>query len=490
MGPIGDAAGTKPRVLIVLPFDMSVRNFLSSPVAAHLAADASLDVTIVSRERRDREAVARLPGLPILWEPMLRPFQASLAQGVPLMRRIRLLASDVRVALGHYLFLVLAYRFNTINGFRGFSDRIRQSRPLRRLAFREGLPSRKWLGIPFPRSRVLFNALSRIYFSRWQCHLLVEELFDRLQPHAVVITHLQSSTVTPYVLAAGRRKIPVLGMNGSWDQPTTKGPMLPFVDEVLAQSKQVVDDLAVIHGFPRERTRVVGWPQMDIYSGANALTARAQFLEGLGLAPAARYILFAAYSERLGSHEPDVCRAIAAAIARGDLGAMTVLYIRCHPLDNDWKARLGALHAPPRVIVEPPQLGRLDHLKNLIGHADAVIASAGTMNLDAVALDTPSVALALEDEDVPYFDRPARRYDMEHVAVMMQTGGVRKVRSETELLDVLRAYLDDRELDSEGRTRLREQLLAPLDGQASRRIATAIGRFAEAAALRAPRVSS
>ena len=41
----------------------------------------------------------------------------------------------------------------------GFNDRLNQSRALRQLAFKEGLPSRRWLGFPFPRSRALFAVL-------------------------------------------------------------------------------------------------------------------------------------------------------------------------------------------------------------------------------------------------------------------------------------------------------------------------------------------
>lgn len=467
------------RVMLLLPFDMSVRNFVTSPVATHLAADPTLEVMVVSREPRDRDQLATLSGNPIGWKPILRPFRASLAPGLPHARRIRLLFADARTALGHYWFLSLVYRFNTIARFRGFLDRIRQTRPMRKLAFKEGLPSRRWLGFPFAGSRTLFEALKRIYFSRWQRHVAVEELFASFQPDVVVLTHLQTSTLTPYVLAAKARGIPMLGVNGSWDQPTTKGPMLPGIERVLAQSRQVVDDLATHHDFPRDRIEVVGWPQMDIYADTARMPARKEFLARLGLGADARYVLVAAYADRLGQHEPDMCRAIAESIARGELGPGAALYVRCHPLDRNWQARLGDLHVPPTVIVEPPDLGQLDHLTNLIRHAEVVIASAGTINLDAAALDTPSIAVAFEEEDVPYFDRAARRYDMEHVAAVMACGGIRQVRSMAELLAAVRAYMADRSCDAEGRARLRAQHLAPLDGQASRRIADAISRFAK-----------
>lgn len=475
--------GTAPesrarRVLIVLPFDMSARNFITSPVAASLSADPTLDVTIVSREPGDGERLKQFPGRPIAWRPMLRPFRLSLAPGLGLAERAALIEADTRAALGHYTFLSLVYRFNSIRGFRGFLDRVQQSRPLRRLAFKEGLPTRRWLGFPAPRSQKLFGALRRFYFSAWQRHRQVERLLDDVRPDALVITHLQSSTVTPYVLAAHARGVPILGINGSWDQPTTKGPMLPHVDRVLAQSRQVVDDLAVHHGYPREKTEVVGWPQMDVYSDTGTMVPRADFLKRIGLSAEARYILVAAYSDRLGAHEPEMCRKLREAVARGDFGAGAALYIRSHPLDRRWKERFGALHEPPIALVEPPNLGALDHLTNLVRHAEAVIAAAGTINLDAVALDTPSIAVAFEEENLPYHDRAARRYDMEHIASIMSTGGIRKVGSLDDLMGAVRDYMADRTRDADGRERLRLQHLAPLDGRASQRIAQAIAGFA------------
>lgn len=473
------------RVLIVLPFDMSARNFITSPVAASLAADATLDVTVVSREPSDADRLNEMPGRPIAWRPMLRPFKQCFAPGLPLGERIGLIESDIRSALGHYTFLSLVYRFNSIRQFRGFLDRVRQSRAMRKLAFKEGLPTRRWLGFPAPNSKAIFNVMRRAYFSAWQRHRSVEQLFDERRPDAVVVTHLQSSTVTPYVLAARARGIPILGINGSWDQPTTKGPMLPHLDSVLAQSRQVVDDLAQHHGFPTQKAQVVGWPQMDVYADQSKVVQRADFLKRIGLQEDARYILVAAYSDRLGAHEPQMCRIMKDAIGRGEFGPNATLFIRSHPLDRRWKERFGDLHDPPGVVLEKPDLGALDHLTNLVRHAEVVIAAAGTMNLDAVALDTPSIAVAFEEEDQPYYDRAARRYDMEHIAAVMSTGGIRKVGSMDELMQAVRDYMADRTRDAEGRELLRHQHLAPLDGRASQRIAEAIARFAGAAAHKA-----
>ena len=466
----------RKRVLIVLPYDMSARNVIRTRIAALLAARDDLEVTMVSRDREDAACLRALPGNVIDWVEMLRPFRRGEGIG-------RFFA-DVKFAVGFYLYTVLAFRFNSIVGFRGFRHRLRQGIGLRWLAFREGLPTLRCLGWPFPRSRRLFQWLYRLQYAGWLRHRTVESLFDAVRPDLVVLTHLQTGLVTPYVLAAQCRRIPILGVSGSWDQPTTKGPLVPGVQHVLVQSVRVKDELQRYHGHDAARITIIGWPQMDAYVSGPHAGDRAHFLAGRGLPQDRRYVLVGAYSRRLGHHEPAMCAALADYLRGSEWKGGVTLYIRCHPLERDWEERFGHFHDPPGVIVEPPALGDLPYLADLLRHAAVVIASAGTINLDAAALDTPTIAVAFETENEPYYDRPARRYDMEHYAAVVRTGGVRMVRSQAELEDAVAAYLRDPALDAAGRRQLRRQQLEPLDGRASQRFADAIVSMALHGAVR------
>ena len=470
------------RALFVLPYQMSARMVVHTPVLAALARQSGLAVTLISRDVSDGAAVADAPNL--RWHPLPRPFRDLPSGGRWHPRAWRRLWGDLRFVAGFYLHLLLVYRFNSIAGFRGFRDRLKQSRWLRRAAFKEGLALEPWMGFPFPGSRRLLRWLKALYALGWQRHPAVEDLFDRQRPDLLVLAHLQTSWVMPFVLAAQQRGVPILGVNGSWDQPTTKGPLCPGVRQILVQSRRVAEDLHRYHGVDDSAMTVVGWPQMDIYRRADIFRSRDDWLAQLGLPAGCRYILIGAYAHRLGAHEPEMCAALARRIAAGGFGENVALYVRCHPLDLEWRDRLAALHDPPHVIVEPPQLGDLAHLANLLRHAAVLVASAGTINLDAVALDTPSIAIAWEDETEPYYDRPARRYDMEHYAAVVATGGVRLVHNEAELEAAIAAYLDDPAHDAEARARLRDSHLAPLDGQASQRLVAAIAAHAVAAEAR------
>lgn len=467
-----------PHVLVVMPYEMSARNFISTSAAGHLMEDGRVRLTVVTRDPADLQQLVPADCAATEWHSMLRPFCFYSKRWALSIAGWRRLAADLRFVAGFYLHLVLVFRFNSVNGFQGFLDRLRQSRHLRRRAFREGLPSRRWLGFPFPRSRTLLRLFKSLYYRAWQRHPAVEALFDQVRPDLVVLTHLQTALVTPYLLAARARGIRLIGINGSWDQPTTKGPLVEGLSEILAQSVRIRAELAELHGYPPDRIEVIGWPQMDVYGDLAGASPRNEFLARIGLPAGGRYLLVGAYAERLGGHEPEMCRKLAAAVAAGRFGDDVTLYIRCHPLDSQWNQRLAPLADLPRVIVEPPRLDDLQHLADLIRHAEVVISSAGTINLDAAALDRPSLAVAFEDERLPYYDRPVRRYSMEHYAAALETGGIRLVESQAALEEAIAAYIRDETLDAEGRRRLRETFLSPLDGGAARRVAAAIRRAA------------
>ncbi len=68
-----------------------------------------------------------------------------------------------------------------------------------------------------------------------------------------------------FLRAARRLGIPTVGMIRSWDNTTTKGVLRFFPDSIIVNSGVIQEELNRIHGFPIERTHVVGLPQFDAW---------------------------------------------------------------------------------------------------------------------------------------------------------------------------------------------------------------------------------
>lgn len=466
----------KAKILVLSPYDMMTRNLLATGVAEALAGTGAVHAVYVTRNPADAKKVAPF-GPDASHADMVRPLRGAFS--IP--RRL----ADLRLIAGYELYLVLMHRFNAMHGFRGHEERLKQSWALRKPAIKEGLPVLPWLGWPFPRSQKLYGLLRRFYRLGWHGHPDAAALFERERPDLVVLAHCQNHFVMPYVVEAARRGIALLGLNGSWDQPTTKGPLVPGIPAMLVQSRNVVRDLEAFHGVRPAQTRIVGWAQMDIYAqnlaNGTAPESREAFLARVGLPPNRKIILVGTYTQRLGPHEPAMCESLIAALDRGDFGPDVTLWLRCHPYETQGLERFGRFERRPDVVVERPGMDGLSHLASLLRHASCVVSSAGTIGLDAAALDTPAIAIAFEDETLPYYDRPSRRYSMEHYAAVMATGGIRKVESQTALEAAIAAYLADPAIDAKERATLRCEHLEPLDGKASQRMAEGILEAVEAA---------
>jgi len=178
--------------------------------------------------------------------------------------------------------------------------------------------------------------------------------------------------------------------------------------------------------------------------------------------------------ERLGHNEPRIAGDLATALAQQDCA----LVIRVHPNDRTWRERFLPLHCPPHVVVLPPELGDMQRMAAQIRNAAVLLSPAGSILLDAIALDTPAVALAFENDDEPYDDRLARRYEMEHWADIVASGGISLARSQRDLEALVTAALSDRSSGAEQRAFVRRQFLEPLDGGVADRIVAAIRRAA------------
>jgi hypothetical protein len=319
--------GINRKVLVILPSPLMARNFLRTDILRLLGSGEETEITVVSPNPDDRELVEKNEAT---WHPYFHPRRSKVAGEDGILGQLLRAGRYARYLAGLFLHMGLTYRINTLSGFEGFSARLRQSLSLRKIYLREGLPMSRLFGFPFPKSRPLYRFLYQCYYQRWQSFGPVEKFVAQVKPDLMILSMVQTHMVTPYALAARHLKVRILGINGSWDQPTTKGPVCPGIERIAAQNDIVRDELIRYHHIAAEKIKPIGWLQMDAYFHQSG-PGREEVLRRLGIPAAHRYILFAANAPRLGLHEPEVFKQLAMQVQANTFGADVTLVCRCHP---------------------------------------------------------------------------------------------------------------------------------------------------------------
>ena len=107
----------------------------------------------------------------------------------------------------------------------------------------------------------------------------------------VVVANVQSQPAVPFLLAARRLEIPVVGYVASWDHTVGKGIVSPYVTRYVVQTDVMRDDLVRYHGIAGERVTVTGWPQTDVFHARRPRAAFEAVVGNLGLDPARPVVL-------------------------------------------------------------------------------------------------------------------------------------------------------------------------------------------------------
>jgi len=481
----------KPKnILFVLPTHFASRNILMSDIPTILSNGERGKATFVSLYPEDGERIRAFGSESLSWHHQKRPEKLQALLGLaPLVNFLR----NICYKIAHLLFLkrashaALVYRFNNINNF--FGHRLRRSmahwfriklpwQPKTKSHFSAQRYADPKLGWPLASSTKVYGFLHSLYFWNWGNNPRVEAFFENNHFDLVVINYIQTARIFHYLNAAKRRDIPVIGMVGSWDNPTLKGPVAPGLCRYLVQNRYMAEQLINHHRILEKDIAITGWPQMDIYCKEDVIIPRRDLLTRLGLAAESKVILFGANTKRLGRHEPSIMQHIIQQIQAGRYGDQVALVIRPHPGDRLWKERYAKFMNQERVVVQEPSYTDRADFANLVKHSDIVISSAGTISLDAAAFDTCAINIAFDGNlEVSEKESVAMYYKLEHYASIVETGGTLLVHSFAGLDRAIIRYLADPALDQKHRQALRDYHLAPLDGQSAARMAAMLLDF-------------
>jgi hypothetical protein len=319
-------------------------------------------------------------------------------------------------------------------------------------------------------------------------------LIEEHRPAAVVLgsggTKLQE---LPLARAAVRRGLPVYGVIPSWDNLTSKGPLLFRSRRLAVWCELMRREAAEYYGYRPDEVDVTGPPPFDPHARRPTAAERDRFFAALGLDPRRRLITYTSVPAAVCPASANYVPLLADLVASGRLGRPCQLLVRLHPQDNfaafdrlppmehvriERPGRYrGAAAGNAAILHYDPTAQDVRHLTETLSFSDVVVNVASTITLEACAVDRPVVNLAFNPPGAAWDFDPADYYRLVHYRPVADSGAVAIARSPEELTAALAEALDDPGRRSARRREL-YRLYDPFgDGRAAERIGACLLRF-------------
>ena len=393
---------------------------------------------------------------------------------LPLFKRIY---RSIRVRLEGLLgcnFKNIAFRFNEINQFYAHQFKKKLSTARQNREEIAGNFVKKRYGFPFPKSHFLYKCVTKLYYAKpFVIDPNIEGFFHETSIDRMIFHYAQHDIFREYMQCAKKFNIPYTSIIGSWDRLTTKGPICPNSQSYIVNTQVMANELKKFHNINKNKIHIIGWPQMDAYHDLNLQLDRDSFCEKYGIASNNHILLFAGNSERLGQHEPSIVEHICHQINNGHFSKLKKnihLIIRPHPLDNSWQERFKKANNFDFVTLMPAEMQNLSNMVNTLLHSDTVIATQGSITLDATAFDKPVINLNFDGDLIDQKNASVKRlYKMDHYLPVLNTGAIYLVDSYANLDNAVINSLEKPDGLKDQRLLLRQKELEPFLGDSSQR---------------------
>ncbi len=313
--------------------------------------------------------------------------------------------------------------------------------------------------------RVAKNGLAR-RFRRMDGYRRWRDYFARERIDTVVSSNPLNLIEYPPLIAARDLGLRTIAIITSWDNPSSKRPLPIEFDEYLVWNDIMAGEVQAFYGVAADRVREIGPLQFDYYFDERLRDSRQEFCAGFGLDPDRKIVVHSTVTGGLFPDEPVFLEKLLWALKHGSVRGNPNLLVRLHPkrdirdfahllVDPAWRGLRVAW-----TIAGRPVRGMNDRwcplddeirlLTNTVVHGDVNVNMFSTMLVDFAILGKPAVLIShsAKDDRLNYADY------LEHIRPVIECGSHRIAYSFQETIEHLNAYLDDPQLDAEGRRRL------------------------------------
>ncbi len=366
-------------------------------------------------------------------------------------------------------FFPLAIRFNERHGFH--TERMMAGHPNRILD--------SSLAGPLPRNAAVERAMTRWFFSARR-HV-PSALEGRLREDCglLVLANVQVRGCVPFLTAARRLRLPAVGYVASWDHTVGKGVLSPHLERYVVQNRVMRDDLERYHGIAPGRVVVTGWPQTDVFHRRRPRDEFEALLRGYGLDPGLPLVLVTGNTPTNAPYEGRFVERIVGWWEEHARDRVSLLF-RPHPRDARWEERFAPARDRPGVHVQHASFTDMELLATLLQHAGCVVTNAGTILLDALVNDRPSVCVVYDEGAPPGVSWAEKNVLGEHYRELMASDAFLVASSFGEVVEGVERCLTAPAERAEARRRASLEAVGEIDGRAADRVVDAIVDLAPA----------
>ncbi|NQU30018.1 MAG: CDP-glycerol glycerophosphotransferase family protein [Anaerolineae bacterium] len=357
------------------------------------------------------------------------------------------------------------------------------------------------IGIWLPSALMLLILRS----SKWARKMLVRmqmkftpdiygDLFEKYQPD-LVIASTAGWRVDRYLLREAKKNgIPSMAAIIGWDNPSSYAIPGASMDWATCWSEKQKEELVLGSDWDASRVHIGGIPSYDGYFRKTWLMEKDEYFKLHDLDPKRKLISYACSFVHFAPNFPNV-EALAKMVDSDQLDEPSQLLIRLHPshfqdrpeIFAEEQAQIHALegkHANVHVV-RPVALGGslgyyggedMDEKTSMMAYSDVFVTVYSTMVVEAAVHDRPIVAAVI---DTPGgWNRPGK-YSLAlqkiggwptHLRFREANAG-RVAATESELRDIVNAYLNDPALDVAERKAFIEQEITYTDATSGKRTA-------------------
>jgi hypothetical protein len=327
---------------------------------------------------------------------------------------------------------------------------------------------------PLPLKAPVDPALMRWHYGRLR--YVPSPLLRRLSSErpAVVLANIQMHAVVPFIVGARRTGVPIVGHIASWDHTVGKGIVSPHLRRYIVQNEVMRSDLARYHGIDTARIVVTGWPQTDVFHRKRPREEYEQVVRRLGLEASRPVVLVMGNTPTNAPYEKRFVERLVRWWEDSGAASRFSLLFRPHPRDREWRERFAAAISREGVAVQEPSFTDLETLALLLEHGDCVVTNAGTILLDALVNDRPTVCVLYDEGGAPGESWALKNVSGEHYRQLMASDAFyRADRFEDVVAGIDRALAQPAELAPE-RARAAREVVGEVDGHAANRVVRAV----------------